>query len=622
MRGIGHTLSRLSHVRAVLAGAAILAGAFTSAAHGQMSGSGNGKGTPATEDKRADEAAWVMPRGTGAGVAFPRPLSPGDVVLMRRIFAFQARGDIPEAIRAISGLESPLLIGTVSADRYLGRHHRSSVDELTEWLRQYRDLPDAVALHALLLTRLPKDAAAPEAPEDSGLHRSTDWAPMPEDIDPPRNDLARNPMFDRSVLDRARLGNTAAALRSITAARGISSAYATQLRAEVAQILFARNEDAEALRVAQTALNDTAAGNQPSLGFYVGGLAAWRLDRVEEAAAMFEGGANAPNTSAQLHAASAFWASRARRSLHDLPGMVKWLRVAAEERLTLHGMLARRILRLDTGIVPSGELLGQADVDAVVQTPAGQRAFGLLQIGQPDRAEAEFRGLWADARANPVFGRSLMLVTAAVGLADCAAQMAAALQSQDGHRHDELRFPLPRLRPQGGFSIDPALVYALTRLESNFDPAAISPAGARGLMQIMPATAQYLAGGLAYAPEWLHEPSANLRIGQRYVSYLSRQDGIDNDLIRVLASYNSGPGNFLRWGSAVHDSGDPLMFIEAIPVAETRAFVVHALVYSWIYAARMHLPAFSLDDLAAGDFPRFTPRDQERRMALSAPGLH
>ena len=74
------------------------------------------------------------------------------------------------------------------------------------------------------------------------------------------------------------------------------------------------------------------------------------------------------------------------------------------------------------------------------------------------------------------------------------------LQSEDGHRHDELRFPVPRLRPAGGFSIDPTLVYALTRLESNFDPAATSPAGARGLMQIMPATAQYITGDLFYAP--------------------------------------------------------------------------------------------------------------------------
>jgi soluble lytic murein transglycosylase len=611
MRGIGHTLSRLPTVRAFLAGAAILAGAFTSAAHGQMSGSGNGTGTLTRDNARPDEAAWAVPRGPhdgASGVVFPQPLGPSDAALMRRIFAFQARGDIPDAIRSVVALEDPLLVGTVLADRLLGRYHRSTAEELSDWLAHYGDQPEALAVHALLLTRLPKGSAAPATPKTAAvLDRSTGPVPVPEDIDPPRNDLARQPVLDRTVLDRALRGNTTAALRLITTARAISPAYAAQLRAEVAQVLFTRNEDDDALRVAQLALNDTGAADQPSLGFYIGGLAAWRLDRIDLARTLFEGGAKASNTSARLHAASAFWASRASRRMHDAVATVKWLRAAAEERLTFHGLLARRILRLDTGILPSGELLSQADVDAVAATPGGRRAFALLQIGRTDRAEAELRALWPSDPANPVFGRSLLMVTSAAGLTDCAARMAASLQAEDGNRHDELRFPMPRLRPAGGFSIDPALVYALTRLESNFDPAAISPAGARGLMQIMPATAQYIAGDLFYAPDRLHEPAFNLAVGQRYVAYLGRQDGIDNDLIRVLASYNSGPGNFGRWGADIHDEGDPLLFIEAIPVVETRAFVQHVLLYSWIYAARMHLPASSLDDLAMGDFPRFTP---------------
>jgi soluble lytic murein transglycosylase-like protein len=470
---------------------------------------------------------------------------------------------------------------------------------------------------------LPKGAAAPPAPDPEALERVSDTTKVPEDIDVPRNDLVHNPMLERIVLDRARRnGSGASALRLIASTRGLSPTYAAELRAEVAQVLFIRNEDVDALAVAQTALNGVATADQPGLGFYIGGLAAWRLNKIDLARSLFEGGATASNTSARLHAASAFWASRASRAMQDASGTVKWLRVAAEERLTLHGLLARRILRMDTGILPNGDLLSQADVDAVAATLPGWRAFALLQIGQPDRAEAELRGLWSQAQSNPVFGRSLMLVTSAAGLTDCAAQMAAALQSEDGNRHDALRFPLPRLRPAGGFSIDPTLVYALTRLESNFDPNAISPAGARGLMQIMPATAQYITGNLSYAAERLHEPGSNLEIGQRYMSYLAQQDGIDHDLIRMLASYNSGPGSFLRWGPEVHDNGDPLLFIEAIPVTETRNFVVHVLVYSWIYAARLHLPASSLGDLAAGEFPRFTPLTQESKVAFAAPAFH
>jgi soluble lytic murein transglycosylase-like protein len=546
---------------------------------------------------------------------------------MRRIFAFQARGDIPDAIRSQSALEDPLLLGTVLADRYLGRYHRSTADDLSGWLARYSDQPEAAAIHALLLTRLPKGSTPPPAPETVALTRSSDPDPVPEDIDPPRKDLARDPVLDRTVLDRAQRGNTAAALRLITTARGISPAYAAQLRAEVAQILFTRNEDADALRVAQMALIGAPSADQPTLGFYIGGLAAWRLNRIDVAQTLFEGGAQARETSARLHAASAFWASRVSRAMHDPVGTSKWLHVAAQERLTFHGLLARRILRMDTGIVPSGELITQADVDAVAATPQGWRAFALLQVGQTDRAEAELRALWPDASSNPVFGRSLMMVASAAGLTDCAAQMAAMQQSQDGLRHDELRFPVPRLRPAGGFRIDPALVYALTRLESNFNPGAISPAGARGLLQIMPATAQYITGDLFYAPDRLHEPASNLEIGQRYIAYLAGLDGINNDLLRILSSYNSGPGNFGRWGADLHDQGDPLLFIEAIPVPETRAFVQHVLLYSWIYAARMHLPAPSLDELSAGEFPRFTPprftpSGRERKMALLSPGLH
>jgi soluble lytic murein transglycosylase-like protein len=537
---------------------------------------------------------------------------------MRRVFAFQARGDSADAIRATAQLEDPLLLGTALANRYLGRSYRSTPAELTDWLEHYSTLPDAPAIHALLLSRLPKGTPAPPAPEVGGLNQAARPEVVPENMDPPGDGLVRDAAIDRLVMEAVQRGNAAPALRLIAADRRLSPAYAAQLRAEVAQFLFTHNQDAEALRIAQASLRDLEPRDQPSLGFFIAGLAAWRLDRLDVARTMFEGGADTPLTSPRLHAALAFWASRASRRLHDPVATVKWLQVAAGQPLTLHGFLARRLLRMPTGIVPSGQLLAQADVDAVAATPAGLRAFALFQIGQPDRAEAELRSLWPMARANPVFGRSLLMVAAATGLTDSAAQMAALLQAEDGLRHDELRFPVPRLRPAGGFSVDPALVYALTRLESNFNSGAVSPAGARGLMQIMPATAKYIMGDTLYEAGRLHEPATNLEIGQRYVSLLAKQDGIGGDLIRMLASYNCGPGNFLHWSAAVRDDGDPLLFMEAIPIAETRAFVPTALVYSWIYAARLHLPAPSLDSLAAGEFPRFTPSEQERRMAVLA----
>jgi soluble lytic murein transglycosylase len=203
----------------------------------------------------------------------------------------------------------------------------------------------------------------------------------------------------------------------------------------------------------------------------------------------------------------------------------------------------------------------------------------------------------------------MLVVAAQANLPGLTAQLAAASQAEDGRPRDFARFPMPKLVPQGGYRVDPALLYALALQESRFNAAAVSPAGARGLMQIMPATASYLARDPSLQGEGaqrLHDPGYSLELGQRYVHYLARHDGVDGNLIRLLAAYNAGPGSLLKWLPAHGHRDDPFLFVEAIPFDETRGFVQQVLTYSWIYASRLGLPAPSLDQLAAGGFPRFS----------------
>ena len=131
-------------------------------------------------------------------------------------------------------------------------------------------------------------------------------------------------------------------------------------------------------------------------------------------------------------------------------------------------------------------------------------------------------------------------------------------------------------------------------------------------MQIMPDTASFILGSSSAGRmrELLHDPEFNLDLGQRYVQYLASYDAVKGDLIRLLASYNSGPSNFAHWSTNVRDSGDPLLFIEAIPIDETRAFVPRVLTYTWTYATRMRLPMPSLDELAAGAWPHYHPASE------------
>jgi len=589
-----------------MAGAAFLAGAFAPAAHAQTNVSGNG-----------DETAMAIPRlathGAGGGIALPQPLAPSDAARIRRIFALQSRGDLTGAAHEAASLTDQLLSGSILADRYLGRFATATQAELAAWLDSFSDQPDAPAIYALLLRKLPKGHSAPPPPHTASLDDAGPVARTDSQDDPPDRypqSVAPNPALLRAVTDRVRDGNADPALRLIAHTKGLTDAQTSLLHGAVAQVLFTQNRDADALDVAARSLQRTRAEDDTGLAALIAGLSAWRLELPELAASYFETAARAPLASPSIRGAGAFWAARANRRIGNGAASGLWLRRAAAEPTTFYGLLAQRTLGFDVGAASEHDTLSQSDIDAIAGLPGGRRAFALLQVNQDERAEAEFRGLWPSIKNDPAMVHSLMLIASHAGLSELAAQLAAFQPGQGAAPSDALQIPMPRLQPHGGFRIDPALVYALTRLESNFNAMAVSPAGAHGLMQIMPVTARYISGKSNLAGAELRDPAYNLDLGQRYVAYLAEQDGIAGNLIRMLAAYNSGPGSFARWSSVLRDDGDPLLFIEAIPNVETRNFVRHALTYQWLYATRMRLPANSLDELAAGAYPRFTDQDR------------
>jgi len=296
--------------------------------------------------------------------------------------------------------------------------------------------------------------------------------------------------------------------------------------------------------------------------------------------------------------------------------------LAAQEVRTFHGMIARRALGLPPALVweRDTEDQGQAALlaQSLAETAGGWRALALLQIGEHGRAEAELRLLHRRARSNPRMLQGILAVSQRAGFTELAALAAEDLPSESALARDSARFPLPALMPASGFRLDPSLLYALALQESRFNPNAVSRAGARGLLQILPSTASYVAGDPSLrrgaGMRRLHDPAFSLEIGQRYLHYLSEQDAVRGDLIRLLAAYNAGPGSLMRWLGSMPHTEDPMLFIESIPVAETRAFIRRVLTFSWIYANRLDLPTPSLDALAAGEFPRFSGVDEVTAM--------
>ena len=127
----------------------------------------------------------------------------------------------------------------------------------------------------------------------------------------------------------------------------------------------------------------------------------------------------------------------------------------------------------------------------------------------------------------------------------------SAIGARGGKLYQAALYPLPPWEPENGFTVDPALLFALMRIESRFEPEARSGKGATGLMQILPSTAQMISDASPDHPDAtddrLLEPEHNLSLGQEYVKHLSEQPEIQRDLLKLIASYNWGPGNLSRW---------------------------------------------------------------------------
>lgn len=131
--------------------------------------------------------------------------------------------------------------------------------------------------------------------------------------------------------------------------------------------------------------------------------------------------------------------------------------------------------------------------------------------------------------------------------------------------------------------LDPFLVAAVVKAESNFQPKARSVVGARGLMQIMPGTSAWIAKQLglkSFEVEDLDEPVTNVRLGCWYLASLFKE--FNGDPVRVLAAYNGGRGNVRQWLKENRWSGSKAT-IEQIPFDETRKYVSKVLKYQEIY---------------------------------------
>ncbi|MFN3749375.1 MAG: transglycosylase SLT domain-containing protein [Sphingorhabdus sp.] len=319
-----------------------------------------------------------------------------------------------------------------------------------------------------------------------------------------------------------------------------------------------------------------------SLAWLAGEAAYYKLNRPREAIEMFNfytAGARTPQTRAK----GLYWAGRAAKKSGDAQAAQRYLTEAARYYDFFHGQLALEALGRPLPAVPAAPQLPQLAANAV---PASYNAARMSSSFPGWRDSNSFmRALSNSAKSESDF-KNLFAWSNLIGRPDLSVIAARSARIEGHDALIRLGYPTISVPPEhaGNWTF----IHAIARQESQFDRNAVSHAGARGLMQLMPGTARETSGkiALAYRPEALNSDiTYNVQLGstyfQRMLSYYNGSYPL------AVAAYNAGPGNVNKW---LARNGDPrsggidiLDWIEQIPIFETRNYVQRVLENAVMY---------------------------------------
>ena len=548
----------------------------------------------------------------------PQVLSADDIALYRQIMTAERAAQHTKAHSLTTKLGDPVLMGYVQAAHFLSAKPSSlKIEALVDWLRQYRDLPVAERIYRLAVAHSTKKirkhrktitvAVVTNIPTPSGVGRRGGGYEDAELAEPtPSSNAARTVLA--GILAAIKAGNPDAALSLLQSVQTTIPATDTAILSHrIAASFRAESRNLDAWRLASS-VSDPAV---PQL-LWDAGFAAYRLGDWTNATAQLEKLAQTASAQNTLRAQAAFWAARAYMQSGDPQKVVTLLNFAAQKEPSFYGMIAERMLGIDTQTGFTDAALNQADLHDLMAAPAARRAVALWQIGESEFVGPELNRAFVDndERLDP----AMAALARAIGVPNVELR-ASEKSAARGVMLTGL-FPVPPYAPEGGYRIDSSLVLAFARIESRFQTQATSPVGARGLMQVMPATAAQMG---IHDPDALYVPATALAVGQRYLEQLLNR--LDGNLLELGGAYNAGPMAVNRWRNTKAGGNDPLLFLESIPVAETRSYVKRLMVYHWFYRRRFGQDAQSLDDTAAGQWPIYRP-SLDHAPVLSATDRH
>lgn len=543
-------------------------------------------------------------------------LSEDDAARYAHIFAFQDVGSYGHANDEIGKLEDLRLMGHVLYQRYTSAGYKATYKELADWMKRFADHPGAQRIYDLAQKKkTKKDTDKLVAARISrGVYAMHDFdvGQLAQPYIRSRSHAPAQRDLIKAVGENIGEAPTSSFARLEKKKELLPSTDYDALQGDVAASYFYNGKIEKAYELASASA--ARSGTDVPLAGWIGGLSAWQLGKYPEAAKLFELTARSNRTSAWMSAAGAYWTARSHLRARQPQQVNIWLKRAAEFPRTFYGLIAMKALGMEQAkfnwTTPE---LSEKHVKALMQLPAGRRALALVKAERADLAEQELRQM--NPGDNTVLQEAMIALANDNGMPALAMRMGSAFRGKNGKLYDSALYPDVPWKPAKGFTVDRALVYAFIRQESKFEYAASNKSsGAVGLMQLMPLTAKHVARkhGSDIAGEKLQDPVLNIDLGQKYLKELLNTEYVDNNLFKLAVAYNAGPGKLARWDQNTRLTSDPLLFIESIPVAETRIFVERVMTNFWIYRIKHRQDVESLDRVAEGAWPVYVAQDKLR----------
>ncbi len=286
-----------------------------------------------------------------------------------------------------------------------------------------------------------------------------------------------------------------------------------------------------------------------------------------------------------------YWKGRAYKAQNAIPKANSIFLPLSREH-TFYGLLARDELGDVMAGAPINYVPSDAEVQAIKNQPAIQRALELQRLDMRWESRAE----WAWATKD--YDDKQMLAAAELAIRQSWYDLAISTAEKTKFVHNfVLRYPAPYRETVQAFSkangLDEAWVYGLTRQESRFVNYAKSGVGASGLMQVMPATAAWIAkktGFSEYRQNMIHQTETNVKLGTYYLRYTL--DLMSGQAAMATAAYNAGPGNARHWAPKKPMEG--AIYAETIPILETRQYVQKVMANTCFYSNSLGTNSVSL----------------------------